>query len=232
MKKFVNMSGTPWHVGFLTKDEGDPKRHRGRCVHFDKETKYCSKCHFNCIGSAHCRFYVEKVKEEKPYIDDRSLYPKKELKSLKEPAKPFVGIKNIKLSDVEIDPYKFKKPSKEKVDNLIEYYKQYATLDKPIIVSCEGTKYALQDKYLRFYVAEKLGLTEIPAKIGTLKSSKLEEQLKKVGTRIYHKVFGNGVVTELKEDAIIVKFENGKESVLSVDMCVQNNLLQVKNGKK
>lgn len=25
---------TPWHIGYITKDENDPRRHKARCVHY------------------------------------------------------------------------------------------------------------------------------------------------------------------------------------------------------
>ena len=60
---------TPLHVGFAYKDEDDPRRHKSRCIYYDKNTKYCttarsSYCGAKCGGSAQCMAYAEKRTEE------------------------------------------------------------------------------------------------------------------------------------------------------------------------
>lgn len=52
------MSGTPWHIGFLKKDEDDTRRHKARCAYYEKG--HCSTRFSGCIGSAHCSQYREK----------------------------------------------------------------------------------------------------------------------------------------------------------------------------
>ena len=64
MPNLGNMTGTPWHVETLTRTEGDPRRHRSRCVYFRKEDAYCCKYEFRCFGSAHCDSYKEKTRIE------------------------------------------------------------------------------------------------------------------------------------------------------------------------
>lgn len=54
------MTGTPWHVEVLRNNEGERKRHRSRCIYFDRKSKKCRKNRFNCFGSAHCDDYKEK----------------------------------------------------------------------------------------------------------------------------------------------------------------------------
>ena len=53
------MSGSPWHVEVLKMDEYDDRRHRSRCIHYSKESKYCDQYIGDCRGSAHCPYYEE-----------------------------------------------------------------------------------------------------------------------------------------------------------------------------
>ena len=57
MPNLGGMTGTPWHVENMTRAEGDPRRHRSRCVYYIKDGTYCSKLGFRCFGSAHCEYY-------------------------------------------------------------------------------------------------------------------------------------------------------------------------------
>ena len=56
MKK---IQGTPWHVEVLGRNEGDERRHRSRCVHYDVNTKMCTYRDSWCFGSRHCDWYKE-----------------------------------------------------------------------------------------------------------------------------------------------------------------------------
>lgn len=70
----------------------------------------------------------------------------------------------IKMSEIIIDEHKFNMtPYIGKVNALIEYYQKHKTLDKPIVVTKNEDKYLLEDKYLRYYVAKRLGLSTIDA---------------------------------------------------------------------
>ena len=64
MPNLGGMTGTPWHVENMTRAEGDPRRHRSRCVYYIKDGTYCSKLGFRCFGSAHCEYYKEKTRIE------------------------------------------------------------------------------------------------------------------------------------------------------------------------
>lgn len=52
------ITGTPWHVstGDLAKDE---RRHRARCIHYNKEEKFCYYRSSNCVGAGQCSGYKE-----------------------------------------------------------------------------------------------------------------------------------------------------------------------------
>ena len=56
---------TPWHIGYVKKEGGDPRRHKARCVHIDSNgICKCPKsgCYtLKCNGSSHCKFYAETI---------------------------------------------------------------------------------------------------------------------------------------------------------------------------
>lgn len=57
--------GTPSHVEYLHMAEGDKKRHKSRCIEYDKRsaTCRCVKSPYytsRCGGSSHCQYYKEK----------------------------------------------------------------------------------------------------------------------------------------------------------------------------
>lgn len=215
MGKSRILTGTVWHTEKFVRQEGDPRRHRSRCVNYDSKTKHCSYMCGQCVGAAHCSHYKEQVVAQ----------PNPTVKPQGQPRMEFSGVKEILMSQVKINPDKAKKPGKEKVDNLIAYYRQNGKLDKPIVVSIQGDKYLLEDKYLRYYVAKQLNLKTIPAKIGTFKQSSADDRLHKVGTKVTHKTFGKGVVTDSDGSTTTIKFENGKEMKFNIEMCVQNGFI-------
>lgn len=61
MSNLNKMSGTPWHIEKMHREEGDSRRHRSRCIYYDYVEPTCKKRMLKCIGSAHCDFYIEKV---------------------------------------------------------------------------------------------------------------------------------------------------------------------------
>lgn len=55
--------GTPCHVGYMKSNE--PRRHKARCIYYDKESKKCRHYLYKCIGSSKCEKYKEKdIKNE------------------------------------------------------------------------------------------------------------------------------------------------------------------------
>ena len=211
MKGIKHMTGTPWHVEKFTRQEDDPKRHRSRCVHYESASKYCSYRCGQCVGSAHCSQYKEKdsiMKEQSTPVKERN-------------SMHFVGIREIPMELIVIDFCIVKEPKKSKVDALIAYYKENGTLDKPIVVSVWKDKYLFEDKYLRYYVAKKLGLKTIPAKIGTFKESKTEDKLRKVGTIVKHPKFGTGTVVDSTQTHTTICFANDKKVMFDISVCVE-----------
>lgn len=64
MSGINRLEGTPWHVEYWEREEGDPRRHRSRCQYYNREDHSCDKKECPCIGSAHCNSYREKSKEQ------------------------------------------------------------------------------------------------------------------------------------------------------------------------
>lgn len=50
--------GTPCHVGYM-KNPGQ-RRHKARCIYYDKSNKQCKYYKFKCIGSSRCEKYEER----------------------------------------------------------------------------------------------------------------------------------------------------------------------------
>ena len=63
------MTGTAWHVEKMTRSYGDDRRHRSRCVYYQKEESYCTRRCLSCFGSAHCQLYKEE-QADKQVIDE------------------------------------------------------------------------------------------------------------------------------------------------------------------
>lgn len=145
MEKAHVITGTPWHIETLHKKEEDPKRNKNWCVYYFKEQHYCLKEHVFCLGSAHCKSYKVKPEFEK-------VAPKIESKEEKQEicVEVFEGIKQLPISLINVT-YNFAPPSEKKIEKTIQYFKEHGELDKPILVSCNGKKYKLEDQYLRYY---------------------------------------------------------------------------------
>lgn len=110
------------------------------------------------MGSAHCDYY---------HSSEESITDVSHKREHIQRAQPFNGVKKILMEDIEIEDNKFAPPSQEKVQAAIDYYNKNESFDSPVVVSCEGGKYYLQDKYVRYYAALQLGVKEIHARIGT-----------------------------------------------------------------
>ena len=63
MSDLNKMSGTPWHIEKMHREEGDERRHRSRCIYYDYVDPTCKKRMLKCMGSAHCPHYKEEKAE-------------------------------------------------------------------------------------------------------------------------------------------------------------------------
>ena len=59
-------NATGWHITTLHMSEKDDRRHKSRCIYYDKMNNYCRYRSSKCIGSAHCHQYKEL--SQKTYI--------------------------------------------------------------------------------------------------------------------------------------------------------------------
>lgn len=53
--------GTPYHVGYMKSNE--PRRHKARCVYYQKENKMCKHYLYKCVGSTRCEKYEERKRK-------------------------------------------------------------------------------------------------------------------------------------------------------------------------
>ena len=220
MTEISNLTGTPWHTEMLHAKEGDPHRHPAKCVHYLKAQKECSKLKCACKSAAHCEYYVaDGSKEDAQHQSHKGNQGTRSV--------PFSGLKYIPLAEVQADETKFKTPSAQKVDELMAYYAEYKELDKPIVVSCVKGRYILHDKYLRYYVAQKLGLKMIPAIMKNATYRKISDVLRQKGTRVIHKTFGKGTIIDATLENIEILFDTGESSVFKIYVCIENNVLVV-----
>ena len=60
-----HMTGTAWHVEKAIRAEGDERRHKSRCIFYNKESGHCKKVVGKCCGSAHCQYYEEATTSSK-----------------------------------------------------------------------------------------------------------------------------------------------------------------------
>lgn len=63
-KRVNETIGTPTHIEYLRMSDNDTKRHKSRCVEYDKKKKVCMCVQspyftMKCGGSSHCEFYAE-----------------------------------------------------------------------------------------------------------------------------------------------------------------------------
>ncbi|WP_026667031.1 hypothetical protein [Butyrivibrio sp. AE2005] len=57
MPKVSELTGTPWHVEKLTRNEGDERRHKSHCIYYRKKDSYCKYQYIECRGSRYCKYY-------------------------------------------------------------------------------------------------------------------------------------------------------------------------------
>lgn len=58
------LTGSPWHKERVHRAEGDERRYKGRCEHYQYEGDRCSYRSGKCVGSAHCSKYRALSEEE------------------------------------------------------------------------------------------------------------------------------------------------------------------------
>ena len=137
------LQGTPWHVGYVTKKENDPRRHRSRCYYY--QTDGSCFWHKHCIGSAHCSEYKDTIQEKQ-----KQEYKEKR-KTWQELAPKHTSANIVQLDDV-IEIYSFSDKQYYKLDfhkslnDLPALHKECLGMQIGSIVHFRGEKYKINRK--------------------------------------------------------------------------------------
>ena len=59
------LTGTPWHIEQMRIGDDDSRRHKSRCIYYNRNTGRCSKMVDKCIGSTYCENYKEDPLKQK-----------------------------------------------------------------------------------------------------------------------------------------------------------------------
>lgn len=89
------LTGTSWHIGALHKT--DDRRHKSRCIYYDKSTFYCTTTASpyydrKCSGSAHCEYCNTEYKQS--YFDHIDEINQRKENDMKDVRSLFDTIKN------------------------------------------------------------------------------------------------------------------------------------------
>lgn len=135
--------GTPSHIEFLHMEEEDTRRHKSRCLQYNKKTATCmcpSSPYYSlkCGGSSHCKHYEESRSEEVTSMP--------ETHTLK---KPLIGV--LSKDKIGICP-KCKRPTKNEY-LIVNYFDKgeckQSTLSSYYCSSCKSS-YILDTLYSRY----------------------------------------------------------------------------------
>lgn len=74
------LAGTPWHVERYAREDRDDRRHRSRCIYYQKPGAYCCQIVGKCRGAAHCSYYTESQPEEYENTETETMKTSKEQK--------------------------------------------------------------------------------------------------------------------------------------------------------
>ena len=98
------MVGTPWHIERYERQKDDPRRHRSRCKHFERNKKSCYKRNGKCIGSAHCLEYEEIVCNKQVEFCAKNPKAQKEVKTTVQEKFCKIGekVKHVKYGEGEV----------------------------------------------------------------------------------------------------------------------------------
>lgn len=217
------MAGTPWHVERFARKEGDDRRHRARCVFYIKKDNYCRKRYGVCKGSAHCSFYKESDVDN---TDQEGNDSSSEKNPIPEFSKVFAGVKEIPLDQIKV--YTLHGHPRDDVQKIIDHFHENGTFRSPVVVTYheEDGLYWLEDKYLTYFVAQKLNLKTVPAKIQKGISKTKGKEIFPVRSTVYHPVFGEGQVKNIGSNLIKVQFSDGETRKFALDICIEKNLLR------
>ncbi len=229
MGNLERMVGSPWHVEKMTRSEGDDRRHRSRCIHYSgKQEGHCDYFCVKCRGAAHCEKYDE---YQIPKNENESLQQTSNTNSAKKTDSciEFTGIKNIPMNLIILDKNFMRAiPKEKKIQKIREYIRINGQLDKPIAVTCNGSFYELQDKYLRYYVAKELGLKEIPAETGSKEELANYDKLRSLGTLVWVKKYGEAAeIIDFSLTRTMLRLDSGKEKTFDIHTSLKTGAIRI-----
>lgn len=101
---------TPWHMGYVKKDEDDPRRHKARCIHYSGGNCWRNNIFvIRCVGSSHCEDYSESYEEYRKIQEERKTVKQKEADNIN---KYRASLENNKLQlERGNNPNKYRKVS-------------------------------------------------------------------------------------------------------------------------
>lgn len=85
----------------------------------------------------------------------------------------------------------------------------------------------LQDKYLRYVVAVRLGLKTVPAQIATYKEAKKLDKFRKIGTKVQHVKYGKGEIVATDSKMMTIRFESSMENKFDIQMCIEKGYVKL-----
>jgi|GEM_PF-4974446 len=213
MGSIKRMTGTSWHVNILSKKEEDNRRHKSRCVFYNKENGFCSKIVSRCPGSAHCKYYSENAQKSKTEQD----------KYVTQRATPFQNKKNINVRDIVVPMYLSKKKYKSpiQIGHLIKHYEKFNELLGTVIVTIEDGKYQLVSGLPFLNAARALNLKEIAATyVESFNIRKVNSKKNfKINQWVENKSVGIGKIIKIDDSSLTVKYDNGSSKTYPIDNC-------------
>ena len=199
--------------------EGDSVRNKNWCIHYNKTSKRCCKRYMKCPGSSYCDYYTPDEKHEVVPI----IKSKTKIKGL--PVVKFDGVKMVDISLISVSDKALASPNHKHIEYFENIFKKTGKVEPPLTVSCNGSYYLIEDGNSRFFAALNLGFTKVPIEIGTRENNDIKKRLK-VGTKIRYGSYGEGVIIEIKDKFMKIKFSN-YETSLDMDLAIKSNMLKI-----
>ncbi len=232
MSDLNKMTGTPWHIEKMHRQDGDERRHRSRCIYYENKSQFCKRRMLKCIGSAHCPNY----KEEKTETVIKNVVPNKYSGAISNTQKNEIPTRNISAYISQIPPLKVYiapiKTIQEKREKIAERITGYTYVLKKDFFSST----ALWDRYQYLLCCLEEKIIDCRLAHG---NEKLQSEIRKEGMTIIQKIY-DLICKETKYNAIVVqkldfKFINNFyypiQSFESVKMSVEKCIYYRLNGE-
>ena len=141
------------------------------------------------------------------------------------PVVKFDGVKMVDISLISVSDKALASPNHKHIEYFENIFKKTGKVEPPLTVSCNGSYYLIEDGNSRFFAALNLGFTKVPIEIGTRENNDIKKRLK-IGTKIRYGSYGEGVIIEIKDKFMKIKFSN-YETSLDMDLAIKSNMLKI-----